>query len=234
IINFRSPRRLEEYLGKSVIVRHRYGPYFLVRANTSNLFHVALEEDYELRTWFLPLAKGIVVDVGAYIGKYTVFACKKEEVERVIAIEPLPSNFLSLMANVKLNDCYNKVVLVNSAVSRSKGYAEMCIPIGGVSQLGLETAHIIKRSTKCKLKYVVVTNTLDDITEGLERIDFLKIDIEGHVMEALPGMMNALSKTKYLFIELLGRDVKAGSVFMQLGFRLKDRHGNNFLFVKNS
>jgi hypothetical protein len=110
----------------------------------------------------------------------------------------------------------------------------MCIPIGGVSQLGLETAHIEKQSTKCKLKHVVATNTLDDITEGLERIDFLKIDIEGHVMEALPGMMNALSKTKYLFVELLGRDVKAVSAFMQLGFRLKDRHGNNFLFVKNS
>ena len=81
------------------------------------MFHVALEEDYELKTWFLPLAKGIVVDIGAYIGKYTVFACKKKEVERVIAIELLPPNFLSLMANVKLNSCYDKVVLVNSAVS---------------------------------------------------------------------------------------------------------------------
>ncbi len=225
---------MEEYLGRNIIVRHRYGPYFLVRANTSDLFHVALEEDYELKKWFLPYAKGIVVDVGAYIGKYTVFACKKEEVERVIAIEPLPPNFLSLIANVKLNSCYDKVVLVNSAVSQSKGYAEMCIPIGGASQLGLETARIEKQSTKCKLKYVVATNTLDDITKGLERIDFLKIDIEGHVMEALPGMMNTLSKTKYLFVELLGRDVKAVSAFMQLGFKLKDRHGNNFLFVKNS
>ncbi|WP_434730813.1 FkbM family methyltransferase [Thermogladius sp. KZ2Tp1] len=205
-----------------------------MRANTSDLFHVALEEDYELRTWFLPYAKGIVVDVGAYIGKYTVFACKKDEVERVVAIEPLLLNFLSLMANVRLNEYSDKVVLVNSAISRSKGYAEMCIPIGGVSQLGLETAHIIKQSTKCKPKYVVATNTLDDITEGLERIDFLKIDIEGHVMEALPGIVKTLSKTKYLFVELLGRDVKAVSAFMQLGFRLKDRHNSNFLFVKSS
>ncbi len=72
IINFRSPRRLEEYLGRNIIVRHRYGPYFLVRANTSDLYHVALEEDYELKTWFLPLAKGIVDAIVIFFSKYVI------------------------------------------------------------------------------------------------------------------------------------------------------------------
>jgi hypothetical protein len=84
IINFRSLRRLEEYLGKSVIVRHKYGPYFLVGANTSDLFHVALEEDYELKTWFLPYAKGIVVDVNTYIGTYTVFLVRRRRLNGLL------------------------------------------------------------------------------------------------------------------------------------------------------
>mgnify|MGYP000689842134 CR=1 FL=1 len=55
-----------------------------------------------------------MVDVGAYIGKYTIFACKRAE--KVIAIEPIPVNFAVLKQNVRLNFCESKVFLVNKAI----------------------------------------------------------------------------------------------------------------------
>lgn len=230
--NFLSPKRLEEYLERSIVVRHRYGPYFLIRPNTPDLYHIAIEESYELKKWFLPLAKGVVVDVGAYIGKYTVFACGSAE--RVVAIEPLPLNFLSLQANVELNNYKKQVVLVNSAIGKVKGKARMYIPLLGIHQLGLEAAYIAHdvRKEECKQSLIVPMNTLDGIIEdlGIQRVDFMKIDIEGHVMNSLPGMLNTLKKTRWLFVELLGGDISACKQLKALGFSLKARHGKNFLF----
>jgi len=36
----------------------------------SDLYAITLEEVFVLENWFKPLAKGVVVDVGTYIGKY--------------------------------------------------------------------------------------------------------------------------------------------------------------------
>jgi len=48
---------------------------FYIRPRTSDLYAVCCEEVYELENWFKPFVKGIVVDVDAYIGTYTVRAC---------------------------------------------------------------------------------------------------------------------------------------------------------------
>jgi hypothetical protein len=60
----------------------------------------------------------------------------------------------------------------------------------------------------------------------------LKIDIEGYVLKALPGMINSLKKTKILFIELLDKDLSAIYTIKQLGFKLKAYLSKNFLFIK--
>jgi len=125
VINLKRGLTLEECLDRVMVVRRREGVYSVIRPNTSDLYNFALEEEYELKNWFLPVASGVVVDVGAYIGKYTLFACKKSSVEKVIAIEPLPLNFVTLAANVKLNKCEEKVIIVNKAIDAVKGVKEM-------------------------------------------------------------------------------------------------------------
>jgi hypothetical protein len=46
---------------------------------------------------------------------------------------------------------------------------------------------------------------LDEL--GIERIDLMKIDIEGYVSKAFPGMIESLKKTKWLIVELWKRDL---------------------------
>jgi len=72
---------------------------FYIRPRTSDLYAVCCEEVYELENWFKPFVKGIVVDVGAYIGTYTVRAMYSADL--VIAIEPLPYNFRILQTNIR-------------------------------------------------------------------------------------------------------------------------------------
>jgi hypothetical protein len=64
----------------------------------------------------------------------------------------------------------------------------------------------------------------------IEKIDLLKIDIEGYVLKSLLGMVNTLKRTQWLFIELLGQDVLSVSTLKNLGFRARTYHGRNFLF----
>ncbi len=80
---------LECYLSRNKIVKTWDGFSFFVRAKTPDLYAVAIAEKYELERWFKPLAKGVVVNVGAYIGTYTARTCKSEEL--VIGIEPIHS-----------------------------------------------------------------------------------------------------------------------------------------------
>jgi hypothetical protein len=89
------------YLRKGIIVRSWDGFIFYVRHRTSDLYAICCEEVYELENWFKPFANGVVVDVGAYIGTYTVRAMYSADL--VIAIEPLPYNFRILQTNIRLN-----------------------------------------------------------------------------------------------------------------------------------
>ena len=60
----------------------------------------------------------IFIDVGAYIGGYTVRACRLGA--KVIAIEPDLENFSLLTQNVKNNCASNKVFLFNVAAGKEK------------------------------------------------------------------------------------------------------------------
>jgi hypothetical protein len=125
---------LESHLRCNMIVKTWDGFLFMVRARTPDLYIAAVAERYELENWFKPLAKGVVVDVGSYIGTYTVRALKTADL--VVAVEPLPMNFKVLKVNVGLNDHarIGDVILVGKAVAGAKGKTRIFIPLGGSSE----------------------------------------------------------------------------------------------------
>jgi FkbM family methyltransferase len=223
------------YLRNGIIVRSWDGFLFYARPRTSDLYAICCEEVYELENWFKPHAKGVVVDVGAYIGTYTVRAMHTADL--VIAIEPLPINFKVLQRNVELNDHKRiaKVILINKAIAEKRKKTKIFVPIEDKC-IGAETARLKSASGEAKklIGIDVDADTLDNILKniGIDEVNLLKIDIEGYVLKALPGMINSLKKTKILFIELLGKDLSAIYTIKQLGFKLKARLSKNFLFIK--
>lgn len=62
--------------------------------------------------------------------------------------------------------------------------------------------------------------------EKIEKINFLKIDIEGYEKVAIKGMKKSLKITDYLMIE-----IKEKSVLKKLkNFKLIDKRGENYFF----
>ncbi len=59
----------------------------------------------------------IVVDVGAHIGKYTLFSARISR--KVIALEPCKDNYEILIKNIKLSNLRNVIPLNLAAYSRN-------------------------------------------------------------------------------------------------------------------
>ncbi|MEO6651993.1 MAG: FkbM family methyltransferase [Ilumatobacteraceae bacterium] len=122
----------------------------------------------------------VVIDVGANIGVTTLIMSQVVPSGSVVAIEAGRRNFTLLEENLKANGCSN-VTAVFAAASRSAGTLEFAesTAYGGVVE-GLR---------EVGTGYSVPAITIDDLVadHGLERVDLLKVDVEGHEPDVLAG-----------------------------------------------
>jgi len=153
--------------------------------------HVA-RSDYEapLRKFF-DLKKGVFIDIGANLGKYTILMGKKlGDKGSVISIEPESHTIKLLKQNIVLNKLKN-VVVVGKACSSKTGkstlYLEGTKYSGGLHSLKKHAHHVGK--TKIEVE------TLDSIISklGFKRADLIKIDVEGSELEVLRGAQKIIT-----------------------------------------
>ncbi len=128
----------------------------------------------------------IAVDVGAHIGYYTMLLSglvgKKG---RVYSFEPDPTSFKLLKKNVKHNHYDERVTCEKRVVSNSNKIVSLSLnPRGGEE-------NTLKEMEKWE-KIDVKSLKLDDYFD--EKIDFIKIDVEGAEPLVIEGMQNLLEK----------------------------------------
>jgi FkbM family methyltransferase len=125
---------------------------------------------------------------------------------RVIAIEAHPETFKLLKKNMALNRFYN-VTTVNSVVSSQKGKAKLYLA-GHESGFTIYNTIMINRAKPTEKFLEVEANTLDNILNenNVQRVNWIKIDVEGAELEVLKGAVNTLSSNKdlTLLIEVHG------------------------------
>jgi FkbM family methyltransferase len=147
-------------------------------------------EDWAWR--YLKLRRGdTFVDVGAHIGKYACVVAKLVGSQgRVVAVEAHPGNYRKLTENVESNRLSN-VVLLNVAAFDRSCKVEI---FEGSNSSGRSS---IKLNDSLSSQ-IVNAKPLDDIAEleSLQRIDWVKIDVEGAEYETIAGMSGLLSKHK--------------------------------------
>lgn len=144
--------------------------------------------------FFKPQKGDIVVDVGAHIGFYTLKAAKEVGCEgRVIAIEPEDKNYELLVKNIRINK-YKNVTPVKLALSDFDGNAPLFLKARSCSHslIGKTWITPIVGTTE------VTVTTLDKLLQklGIERIDLLKINVEGAELSVLKGCKKFLYMRK--------------------------------------
>ena len=142
-----------------------------------------------------------VIDLGANIGYFTLILAKLVgPTGKVFAFEPDPRNLALLKKNVEYNN-YKNVIIVPKAVSNVN---DKCTLYTGQKTFGQNKIYKPK-NTKIQ-KFIPIdseTVRLDDFfkTNGLlDKISFIKMDVEGAEFLALSGMKEILKLNKNIKI----------------------------------
>jgi FkbM family methyltransferase len=137
----------------------------------------------------------VVIDVGANIGYYTTLFAKSTGNEGfVYAFEPTTIFHNLLVENISLNH-FSNVTIIKKGLSNKKGNIEILIDNSSASIHQPQKGDVIN-------KEIIELTTLDDYVEefGLEKINFIKIDIDGHEPFVLEGAIRSIFKFKPIVI----------------------------------
>ena len=161
-------------------------------------FNVYEREDLKVALEQIPVG-GTCIDIGANNGAFALqFARKVGPAGVVHAYEPDPTVFSRLWSNRSLNRFEKVLHCHRAAVSNVNGSVTFHGSDPGHSGWGslIEFSDIAVRTS------AVNATTLDAIVtaEGLEKVDFLKIDVEAHEPEVLAGGKAALERQLFRFI----------------------------------
>jgi FkbM family methyltransferase len=175
-------------------------------ADSGGLLSVYVDGDYAIPGFDWSGARNIV-DIGAHIGSFTVWAARKSASARVLAVEPNPETFQRLRDNIVRNGLDSRVTALAAAVGPEPGTSSLELVD---HSLGTRLA---RRSGPADGPTVVV-QTLDQLLDatGMDSIDFLKIDCEGLEYDVIDQVDPAiLMRVKALACEFHpepGRDVQ--------------------------
>jgi FkbM family methyltransferase len=165
---------------------------------TRTLLDSGTWERFETEVFLGELRPGdTVVDVGANVGYYTLLGARRVGATgRVFAFEPDPGNFALLGRNVGRNRLGN-VVIEPKAVSDRGGRAALFRSGDNAGD------HRLYDSKDGRASVAVETVALDEyFAVGLERIDLIKIDIQGAEASALAGMRELIRRNRHARILL--------------------------------
>jgi FkbM family methyltransferase len=136
------------------------------------------------------------LDIGANIGYYTALASGRiGEKGRIIALEPDPENFRYLQQNAAANGASNAVCIQKAAAGES-----------GVLRLYVNRENRgdnrLYANDLCDSSYEVEVVTVDAVLEdcGVERVDLVKIDVQGFEGHVLRGMRRTIQRSDSLIL----------------------------------
>jgi FkbM family methyltransferase len=134
------------------------------------------------------------VDIGANIGYHSLVAARLVgERGRVIAIEMSPSNCALLRANATANGLTNLVVH-QTAVAERVMQLSFCLPEGTGNGFIADNCldYVGARPAAFSAVLPVQAVTVDSLIPSDQRVDVIKIDIEGSEFRAFQGMKQLL------------------------------------------
>ena len=176
--------------------------------DSSDSLRLSINGDFEPHTTKLiknNISKGnLVIDVGANIGYFSLIMAKCVENGKVFSFEPELKNFELLEKNLDENE-YSNVVLENKAVGNKNGITEMYLADKNDNIYSSSMHKIFSSKIVSQLSNTISVNIikLDEyfVNLGLiNKIDLVKIDVEGAEFDVLRGMEKIIDGNKNIKI----------------------------------
>jgi FkbM family methyltransferase len=204
---------------------------FYLRFNTSDVptfdqIFMAQEYDFKVKT-----PPKVIVDAGANIGLTSILFANRYPEAKIIAIEPEASNYEMLKMNVAP---YSNISPMKVALWNKNDEINLVDP--GFGKWGFMTQGV---EYEGEVTHKVNSLTIDKIMEdnGIDKIDILKIDIEGAEREVFMNSSSWIGNVDSLIVELHER-MKSGcnrSFYnASNGFDHEWQHGENIYLSRGN
>ncbi len=158
----------------------------------ANILHIYCFDDYMLEE-----ATGtdadVVIDAGAFIGLATLKFASHYPNAHIVAVEPNPYIVDYLRLNIEMNKLGNRVVIESAALASKSGQGVLFVPKDSPVNASLYKEYAVKYGDGDVLMVNVRLKTLDDIVRDyrLNRVDVLKLDIEGEEANVVEHAVNS-------------------------------------------
>jgi FkbM family methyltransferase len=177
-----------------------------------------------------------IIDVGGNIGQSSLEINKNRKYLykdfKIISFEPYPETYQHFIHNLKLNSEIENITVENMGLGEAESEVKMFRECNSNSG-GNKVVYDQSQNTT-GIKTVRIT-TLDNYIEShkIEKVDFIKMDIEGYEYSALKGAEKTLRKFKpKLYLELDTHNLKKQgrstaellSFLKNLNYRIADVH----------
>lgn len=176
-----------------------------------------------------------VIDVGANIGLAALYFASQYKTSRILAVEPSPDNFALLDTNLADLVRRNRCKTIKAAVwERRTSLAANPLPGPGrfngfsLREFGKDDAESVR----------ILGLPMSAIVEesGFDRIDILKIDIEGAEVQMFRSELGWLERVRSILIEFHGNsraESNFDSIVKDYGFRIREEDWHTVVAVKD-
>lgn len=184
------------------------GARWIAGSSTHGCWLGSYEHSFQSLFFDLIPEGGVVWDVGANVGFYSLLAARKAA--RVIAFEPLPENLSYLRRHIELNGLQERVQVLPIAASDHDGEGMFSIVLGNRSEGSLRPEGTLP----------VRTMRLDSV--GI-RPDIIKIDVEGNEYQVLRGAVETMREYRpIVLVAMHTGDSKCHELLAQLGYEVSE------------
>jgi FkbM family methyltransferase len=178
-------------------IRLPFGAWWLARNDYAG--RIILEGQFESAEFAFVsrfLRPGMsVLDIGAHHGFYTLLLSRRVGPEgKVFAFEPSPREKSALLWHVRINRCKN-VTVEGLALGSQKEEARLFVVQGeqtGCNSLRTPAQDVSGEFTHTPVHVVRLDDWLAE--HKIERLDFIKLDVEGGELEVLRGAVELFEK----------------------------------------
>ena len=146
-----------------------------------------------------------VIDGGAYRGDFSMQMAEAFPLANVYAFEPQKTSYTLLC---KTTERISRVKTYNCALSSDSGKAAFHTNISpltsSLSNTSEEGLHYFREYNQPDtVEEVEATSLFDFLSrEKVPVVDILKLDLQGHELQALKGMAESISSVKVIFVEV--------------------------------
>lgn len=177
----------------------------------------------------------VIIDAGANIGNHSLYFAAILKAEKIFAFEPQADIFQILEENIRINNFQNVIIPVRKALGDQNGHASIDfredLDLTGSRKILNTGGVFIKEDQQGEFELTTLDNYVAD---KIDKLDFIKIDVQGFEQKLLKGAQKTINRFKpliYLEITTLQElNDLILPVMNELNYKLKKAYTIDYLF----